>query len=308
MSLSLSSNLEKLSRSKRPLVSRRSLIRTSIKPSIKMPVKTRVMTPVKTMKASRLPKYSAGSAMVEFALLLGVLLPVGMGVAMVGKLSDLSHTTHQASRYAAWEATVYSRAELAHGVNPLWGSAGTYQGRLRGLSSVSRDTQQRVLPRYEFDTGAARFSDAIGSIVSGSADRLASLTGNNWGLPADGLLRSGIEVAVEPTPFLPGTQAPCGAAHAGATPSNATTPQPNNATPQRVCIRSTGVILADGWAASGDAQAASRVRSLVPASIMSDVGDGVSALLGNTLFPELDPLDDAFGFVNMRVLPEYAKP
>ena len=293
--------------------------------------------------------------MVEFALLLGVLLPVGMGVAMVGKLSDLSHTTHQASRYAAWEATVYSRAELAqhenavearfygrpdvqlsnntqtprqsgqqspqqsgqrsgqqagsqNDVNPIWGSADTYQGTLRGLSSVSRDTQQRVLPRYEFDTGAARFSDAIGSIVSGTADRLASLTGNTWGLPADGLLRSGIEVAVEPTPFLPGTQAPCGAAHAGATPSNATTPQSNNATPQRVCIRSTGVILADGWAASGDAQAASRVRSLVPASIMSDVGDGVSALLGSTLFPELDPLDDAFGFVNMRVLPEYAKP
>lgn len=289
--------------------------------------------------------------MVEFTLLLGVLLPVGMGVAMVGKLSDLSHTTHQASRYAAWEATVYSRAELVqhanavearfygrpdvqlsnntqtpqqsgqqsgqrsgqqagsqNDVNPLWGSAGSYQGRLRGLSSVSRDTQQRVLPRYEFDTGAAQISNVLGSIVSGSADRLASLTGNNWGLPADGLLRSGIEVAVEPTAFLPGTQAPCGAAHAGATPSNATTPQSNNATPQRVCIRSTGVILADGWAASGDAQAASRVRSLVPASIMSNVGDGVSALLGNTLFPELDPLDDAFGFVNMRVLPEYAKP
>jgi len=68
------------------------------------------------------------------------------------------------------------------------------------------------------------------------------------------------------------------------------------------------VIRSNGFYRATSLTPASRVRSLVPASIMSDVGDGVSALLGSTLFPELDPLDDAFGFVNMRVLPEYAKP
>lgn len=292
---------------------------------------------LKTFKQSgqtaMMPKHSSGSAMVEFAMLLGVLLPVGLGVAMLGKLSDLTQTTEQASRYAAWEATVYSRNALAsrssavearfyghpetqissntnnnsqvndqgndqQRVNPLWGRPATYQGTLRGLSSVSRDSQQRVLPSYEFDSGAAQIGNVIGSAVTSTANQLSGFSGNSWGLPGDGLLRSGVEVAVEPTSLLRGTQGRCGVSAADSEEQNA----------PRVCIRSTGVILADGWSASGDAQAASRVRSLVPTSIMSNVGEALSGLLGNTFFPELDPLDDAFGYVNMGVLPEYAQP
>ena len=271
--------------------------------------------------------------MVEFTLLLGVLLPVGMGVAMLGKLADLTHTTEQASRYATWEATVYSRNELAtqstavearfyaqpdayisteannsqqandqgsnqRGVNPLWGVPAAHQGTLRGLSSVTRDAQQRVLPRYEFDTDAAPAANVSGDAVAAIGRPLSGFSGNSWGLTGDGLLRSGIEVAVEPTPLLRASQTPCGTA-SGEGQAN---------TAQHVCVRSAGVILADGWAASGDAQAASRVRSLVPASTMSYVGQGLSALLGSLLFPELDPLDEAFGYVNMDVLPEYAQP
>lgn len=282
---------------------------------------------------TKMPSHATGSAMVEFAMLLGVLLPVGLGVAMLGKLSDLTHTTEQASRYAAWEATVYSRNALAsqlsavearfyghpdsrissdvnnnpqvndqgsdqQGVNPLWGRPATYQGTLRDFASVSRDTQQRILPSYEFDTGAAQIGNVIGSAVTATANQLSGFSGNSWGLPGDGLLRSGVEVAVEPTPLLLGTQGRCGTPAADTEADNA----------QRVCIRSAGVILADGWAASGDAQAVSRVRSLVPSSIMSNVGEALSGLLGNTFFPELDPLDEAFGYVNMGVLPEYAQP
>ena len=279
------------------------------------------------------PFCARGSAMVEFVIVLGVLLPVGMGVAMLGKLSDLTHTTEQASRYATWEATVYSRnalsaessavearfygrpdeliaSDLQNGqhsndqggdqrtLNPLWGAPAGNRGTLRALASVSRNAQQRVVPRYEFDTGAARASAVTGNTVAAIGRPLSGFSGNSWGLTGDGLLRSGIEVAVDPTPLLLGSQAPCGTAAADA--------QANTA--QQACVRSAGVILADGWAASDDAQAASRVRSLVPASTMRYVGQGLSALLGSFLFPELDPLDEAFGYVNMNVLPAYAEP
>ena len=282
---------------------------------------------------SLMPERAKGSAMVEFALLLGVMLPVGLGVAMLGKLADLTHTTEQASRYATWEATVYSRSALAtqssavenrfyarpdnlltsnagdaqqqndegdnaHGLNPLWGTPAGNQGTLRALASVSRDAQQRVVPSYEFDTGAAPLSTITGNTVAVIARPLSGFRGNSWGLTADGLLRSGIEVAVEATPLLPGSQARCGTA----------TEDTQANTAQHACVRSAGVILADGWAASDDAHAASRVRSLVPASAMGYVGEGLSALLGSLLFPELDPLDEAFGYVNMDVLPEYAQP
>ena len=63
-------------------------------------------------KQTQIAKYQSGSAMLEFTLILGVILPVGLGIAMLGKLTDLQQTTEQAGRYSAWEATVYSRQAL----------------------------------------------------------------------------------------------------------------------------------------------------------------------------------------------------
>jgi len=42
-----------------------------------------------------------GGALVEFALLLGVLLPIGLGMSMLGKLTDLKQTSEQASLFVA---------------------------------------------------------------------------------------------------------------------------------------------------------------------------------------------------------------
>lgn len=276
-----------------------------------------------------------GSALVEFSLLAGVLLPLGLGMSMLGKLTDLNQTTEQASRYTAWEATVYSRQQLAalpsaqvetrffkapdalissktqsgnaeQAENPLWGVSAARQGSLRELASVSRQSRRLVSSRYAFDTGKATKAQITGKIAAAAGRPLSGFSGNSWGIVADGLLRSRVDVAVKSTGLLKGMPGSCGTATASTTePASASS---QDGSDKHVCVRSSGVILADGWAASGDAQAVSRVRSLVPGSTLQKIGKGVGKLLGSVVFPELDPLDKAFGHVDMGVLPKYAQP
>lgn len=273
-----------------------------------------------------------GSALVEFSLLLGVLLPLGFGMSMMGKITDLKNTTAQASRYTTWEATVYSRQQLAaqqpdavearffeapearieskapqgdrtRSENPLWGASASSAQGLRAWANVSRQSQHRVTSRYAFDTGKARATLVTGEIVAAAGKPLSGFKDNSWGIVADGLLRSHVDVAIQPTGLLRGMSGACGTASTTSSTSNQ-----GNDNSESVCIKGAGAILADGWAASGDAQTVSRVRSLVPASTMQRVGEGVGKLLGSVVFPELDPLDKAFGHVDMRALPRYAQP
>ncbi|MFK7996038.1 MAG: TadE family protein [Granulosicoccus sp.] len=274
-----------------------------------------------------------GSALVEFSLLMGVLLPLGFGVSMIGKLSDLNQTVEQASRYAAWEATVYARPRITAqhasrleerffespdlllssqhprgdtepSENPLWGKSATSTGGVRDLASVSRHATRGVSSQYAFDTAKAQATLVSGKIVAKAGQPLSGFNGNSWGMVADGLLRSTVELAVKPTGMLPVSNVPCGVSEPSSDNTNSSDDSENN----MVCLRRAGVILADGWAASGDRQTVSRVRSLVPASTMQSIGKGVGKLLGSVVFPELDPLDRAFGHVDMRVLPRYARP
>jgi len=285
-----------------------------------------------------------GSSIVEFLIILGVLLPIGFGAVMLGKLTDLQQNTEQASRYAAWEATVYSRnilttqqsatvdrrlyheqsgtlnsdqdqRETTVNEHPLWGrgAAAENTSGLLDLASVSRVAEIAVVPDYTFDTGRASVSAATGEIVRLAGSALSGFSGNSWGLVADGLLRSNIEVAVKPTGLLHALHGQCASAgeagaSTGPSANGAVSSTDDQADNDYVCMRSSGVILADGWSAAGDAQTVSRVRSLVPSSVLSTIGQGVGALLGATVFPELEPLDEAFGYVNMNVLPEYATP
>jgi hypothetical protein len=284
-----------------------------------------------------------GSAMFEFLMVMAVLLPVGFGAAMLGKLTDLQQKTELASRYSVWEATVYSQNKLsrqssatvdrrlyqdqngaiiseeeqmsaAASEHPLWGPTAGGTSDLRQLANVSRVANAPVVPDYTFDTGRASVAAATGQIVNLAGKPLSGFSGNSWGLVADGLLRSDIGVAVKPTGLLHALQGQCikdkdsDVTGAPTTDGSSDDSSGDENAGDHVCIRSSGVILADGWSASDDAQTISRVRSLVPSSVLSSVGQGVGSLLGATVFPELAPLDDAFGYVDMSALPEYAKP
>ena len=277
-----------------------------------------------------------GSALVEFSLLLGVLLPVGLGVAMLGKLTDLKQTSEQASRYSTWEATVYSRDALAaqqastvqtrffeapdakivsngeqsddREQNLLWGHENVNLGTMRDLASVARDKDAVVDSEYHFDTGKAQAAALSGEAVALLGKPLSGVTGNSWGLTADGLLKSEVSVALQSSGFLAQMQGTCtgGSGNSGASTQSGSSDSGQESKKQ-VCVRSGGAILADGWAASSDEHAVSRIRSLVPSSFATPIGQLAGSLLGSTIFPELDPLKTAFGHVDMSVLPEYAE-
>lgn len=272
-------------------------------------------------------RVQTGAALVEFYLLLGVIVPIFFGVSMLGKLADLNQTSEQASRYATWEATVYNRAQLlsqqpdaietrffgaadshlsslvqnnqASTDNPLWGSAGGPSTGLREAGDVVRLPDRSASTFYSFDTGKADFAAAAGHAAATLGSILDDFSGNSWGLVADGMLQSSVELPLHTTSLLHASKQPCAVANTEATDSA------QGEEGSAVCVSASGVILADGWSSSGDAQAISRIRSLVPTSILEPVGEAVGSI-GGTVFPELDSLDSAFGHVDMGVLPEYA--
>ena len=291
------------------------------------------------------PRSMEGVALVEFALLLGILLPIALGMTMLAKLSDAELSVRQASRYSAWEATVYSRQALASDqsarlesrffgrsdavlqtaptnssadtTNPedshhWWGSQATTTG-LRDLASVARHESQTPTAQYTFDTGKAEAGLATGETVAIAGAPFSIFPGNSWDLTTDGLLRSDVSLPLQGRGFLQTMGGSCGgSSHSESNNSESNDSESNgdgNATESSApCLTSSGVILADGWGASSDQQSIERVRSLVPSSAGDILGSGVSFLLGSFLFPELDSLDDAFGHVDMQALPRYAQP
>ena len=256
-----------------------------------------------------------GSAMVETAILMVVLIPVIFGTVMVGKLIDLKQTSEQAGRYAAWEATVYpqsgpnglrpaavkerffgaadsalSSTAREAGSNTLWGEADASQGNSwEDRTDIVIDESSATGLAYERGVGDASVAMRVGQAAGSSGEILDGLSGNSWGLSTNGLVRAGVSIPVKSNQWLPEGGQTCGSEDG------------------YVCLQSSSVILVDGWSASSDDQARRRVRSLVPASALQPLGDLVSNVGRLPMFKELRQLDGAFGHVDMSVLPEYAR-
>ncbi len=192
------------------------------------------------------PRSMEGVALVEFAMLLGILLPIALGMTMLAKLSDAELSVQQASRYSAWEATVYSRQALAsdqsaqvesrffehssaalqttpansstnssadttntQGSHHWWGSQATSTG-LRDLASVARHESQTPTAQYTFDTGKAEAGLATGVTVAIAGAPFSIFPGNSWDLTTDGLLRSDVSLPLQGRGFLQTMGGSCG--------------------------------------------------------------------------------------------------
>ncbi len=258
----------------------------------------------------------SGSAMVETAILMVVMVPLVFGVVMIGNLIDLKQTSEQAGRYAAWEATVYPSAEPG-GARPasvrerffgepdsvlssqttdtashrLWGESEAVEDRSwAAKTAVSIDESTVLAAAHQQGVGDSTIAMQVGETAGKAGTILEGLGGNSWGLTANGLVRSSIGVQVKANEWLHTTDTEgCGVAGNFA------------------CLQSSSVILVDGWSASSDNQARRRVRSLVPASALQPLGDIVAKVGHLPMFKELKNLDGAFGHVNMNALPEYAQ-
>lgn len=256
-----------------------------------------------------------GSALVETTILMVVMLPLVYAVAMIGKLIDLKQNVEQASRYAAWEATVYpasgtggsapqnitqrffgSPEDLlqSHAVEPgnhsLWGlSDKQHQNHFEANTQVVID-QSSIQAGYRRDIAQPTTAMRVGQLAGKSGEVLDGLSGNAWGLSADGLLEANVSLELNTGTWLNAGAGQCGDAAS------------------TTCLNSNAVILVDGWSASDDSQARQRVRSLMPASALEPLGDAVSVVGNLPMFGELKGLKNAFGHVDMSVLPAYAKP
>ena len=250
-----------------------------------------------------------GSAMIECIALMALLLPIGFGITMFGKLIDLRQTTEQASRFAIWQSTVASRESLSetgaslinrrfysaesdseNSDNQLWRANDLPVGRgMRSPSRVQIERDDAVVTDYTFDLPAASVASGLVGQVDAMSTTLGGFSGNTWDINGNGLLRAQVDVGVQANPGLPGTNASCSSTDSGA------------------CVQSAAVIMSDGWSARSDDIARQRIQSFMPARALQPVGNAIADVGGFLLFPELRNLKNAFGHVDMSVLPEYAE-
>lgn len=258
---------------------------------------------------SRNPGRCVGSAMTEFSVLTLVMIPLLFAIPMIGKLIDVRQTAVMASRYAAWENTVSSGIGGAGHIgsrffsepstplvsnnteldrNTLWGG-GDVNDQLNGsvFGAVSIDPDSASAPMPTTGIRQAGVSYSLGRGVEKAGDLLDWAPDTQWGLTGDGLINAVVQVDVENNKWLTGTQSQCGSA--------------NNVF---ACVTESNAIMVDGWSSGSDAQARQRVRSLVPASGLTKVGNIMAHMGRIPVFKELRRLEDAFGHVDMNVLPD----
>lgn len=253
-----------------------------------------------------------GSALVETAVLMLVMLPVVFAMALMGNLVDLKQTTEQAARYVAWESTVETpntqslsiplvnnrfyesagnpiqSAAIPLSVNSLWGSqtsnavamSSSFELKVKADSLYVNSAQYNSVP-----SAAMR----VGQAVSRSGMLLEGVAGNSWDLTANGVSSSTVGVVIENNEWIPSAGNVC------------------SDSVRVTCVGSRSAILNDSWSASGNEQAAQRIRSLMPATVLQPLGRAVSVVGNLPLFGELKDLKGAFGHVDMSVLPEYEK-
>ncbi len=252
-----------------------------------------------------------GSALTETIILSIAMVPLFFAIPMIGRLADVRQTGEQAARYGAWEATVHARdsggatlarteerffrkqdaaiASVAQDLpeNNLWGNDREEATGLSADTDVRIDLDESAVRAWQYDFTSQPAGAAIGEQAGRVGKLLDGIGDNDWSLESNGLVRSGVEVEVQANSWMPGDT--CSAAqNAG-------------------CLNISSVIMADGWSAGSDAQAKNRVKSLVPASALEDVGDIMSVVGNFPLFKEMKGLDGALGHVDMTVLPDYAR-
>lgn len=251
-----------------------------------------------------------GSALVETTVLMVVMLPLIFGVAMVGNLIDIKQTLEQASRYTSWETTVASEPSVSMSTtrvrerffsapdsplasdtqastpSAMWGQSDQSMGDLQSASVVVLD-QSSVEVFFTENITTPTVAMKIGIAAARSGEILDGVSGNSWGLSPSGPASVSIGAKINASQWLPSSISEC------------------SEVGSYVCLNSRAVILGDSWSASSDSQAAQRVRSLVPASVLEPIGNAVSVVGNLPLFNELKDLHGAFGHVDMRVLPEY---
>ncbi len=263
-----------------------------------------------------------GAAIAETFVLLLVMIPLLLTIPMIGKLIDLKQTTHQASRYLAWERALSpltpsttiiterffrtpdlpilseSDGQLYTGHNPLWGQSTGASETTSGPDTGIAHHADLIVLRDEVlleVQGGADLPDSVKPVVQGinaTASMMNFLDTVDWNLQANGMFDPRIEVEVETGVLFKSITGRCGDSSEEASSAY-----------RSVCLSSSNAILTDGWGAGSNRQAERRSRAFVPAAVLEPAGRAVALLGAIPVVEELSDLKTAFGHVDPAQLP-----
>lgn len=212
-----------------------------------------------------------GQSMVEMVAIAGVATMLFLGILYLGRFHDIQASAIQAARYAVWERTVHSPAQMSDaqlesqtrarlftyndkaykatdskangaswGVQSAnWYDHGGSERLVKAPDSVKISTAAHGLP----GKAATAIEETIG-VVS----KVGELIGGGEKLPQGGLYTSSVTVAVNNLTNMPA-------------PLNALNLQ----------LTEKGALLTDSWDANGPQQAAERSRTFTPAGQLGKV-------------------------------------
>jgi len=257
-----------------------------------------------------------GGALVETLVLGTVLILLMACIPAVGALVDLKQTTIQASRYVAWEKSVYapevrvsdkvdvrffrdpsasikSMDSERAGVNLLWGSPGSvvnadiHKLRVNLVDAGSSASIEHVngspsLKRANIHQGWIYPNE--GKVFGGLGRGLSKHAWKEGDPYTNGLMQSRVEVKVENNSLLsaPGTQ--CSQGGAG-------------------CVHESTAILVDGWSAGRPDTIRDRVHGFVPSHRLEKVGKVISKIKVIPLLGDMKNLKRALGCTKLGVKP-----
>jgi len=264
-----------------------------------------------------------GSALTETFVLCTVMVPLAFTIPMIGKLADMRHTAVQSSRFVAWQEAHDPEGHISQAVlherfynspdspiqsavpaaavssdNRLWGNASN-----QSLGGVGGDgvwefatyTDQisikpdQTLP-FRNDSDLPVLASGTSQAIAGAAKVLEFADNTSWDVTTEGIANASVRVKADIGSLLAGFTSNCSGAGDGATEST-------------LCLQEASSIMVDGWSAGSADEVSRRTRSFVPATVLKPVGEGLAAFGRLPVFKELRSLDDAFGRVDVTVLP-----
>lgn len=279
----------------------------------------------------------AGSALTEAIIVMTFMVPLMLGVPMIGKLIDLQQTTVQASRYVAWETTVrdglpsdlgerfFSDASApldgsSSAPNSLWGIEEDVATE-RAVTTADTPASTSTTDDGEYNAGVPwlnpywRDTAIRVDAASANAVRGSGYESDRFGASADRGPAEKIGGFIDKLDSIAGlTGGKWGADDAfdtdGFIRAEASARAEGNTWLGPLTFTQGTVLLNDNWSAKDAEQARDRVLTMVPAGALQKhgVGDVIGAIGNVPGVTELKPFGNdeqgVFGYINMEPLPE----
>ena len=267
--------------------------------------------------------FQYGSALTETIVLCTVMVPLAFMIPMIGKLADLRQTAIQSSRFVAWQESHDPAAQMSQQLlherffnspesqiqsaasgattasgNRLWGTApnSSLSGEPGpGLWEFASDTDQVHLKPDQTlslttDSDLPTLSSGTSRAIDGAASVLEFADGSSWDVTTEGIANGAVSIKAEVGSLLADINSNCSVSGGAVTDST-------------LCIQETSSIMIDGWSAGTADEITRRTRAFVPATVLQPLGEGLALFGTLPVFKELRSLDDAFGRVDVTVLP-----